>query len=113
EQWLGFPIERWTVEGNLWAGCVHPDDRERLLAETRRAVDQGRDCQIEYRVITADDLTLWLRNLISIEVQDGRTVGLRGVTIDMTERREFEQKVIVSNAILTATQEAVADGICV
>ena len=31
EDLLGFPVERWLAEPELWSDRLHPEDRERVL----------------------------------------------------------------------------------
>ena len=112
ELWLGYSREMWLRDVNFWTQCVHPDDRDRVIAERRSASAHGSDNQFEYRAVSADGRVLWLRELVSVEMEEGRPVRVRGISIDVTEKKRAEASLVESNTILKATQEASADGIC-
>ncbi len=79
---------------NFWANCMHPDDRNAAvdfcLSETRNL----RDHTFEYRVITAQKQTIWLRDVVSVISSGGKPITLRGFFIDITEAKEAESQLI-------------------
>jgi two-component system, cell cycle sensor histidine kinase and response regulator CckA len=80
---LGFPIDDW-LEPGFWERRMHPDDRDATLAECRRAVDEGRDHEQEYRVFARDGRAVWIHHRVRL-VRDGdRVVALRCVLVDTT-----------------------------
>src|SRR5947208_3976780 len=54
EKLLGYPVERWMSEPQFWLSLLHPEDRERAVGLCRRAVEEGRDQELEYRLAAAD-----------------------------------------------------------
>jgi PAS domain S-box-containing protein len=89
ERILGYPVERW-FEPNFWPDHLHPGDRERTLAHCLEATREGRDHTIDYRMTAADGRIVWLHDVISVIVEDGQAVKLRGVMLDITERKKAE-----------------------
>lgn len=88
---LGYPVERWLTEPDFWANLIHPEDRERCVAESRRHTAEGRDHDLEYRALAADGREVWLRDIIRVvRGDDGIVAGLRGLMVDMTERKREE-----------------------
>ena len=82
-------------------GLRHPDDRERVLAGFRQAVDSGNDAyEMEYRIIRPDGQVRWIFGRGRV-VRDGsgKPVRYSGVDIDITERKE-------TAAALAAAKEA-------
>jgi len=77
------------VDGR-WGDHVAAEDRGRALASIRSMVDEGLDGSIEYRA--SGDGALWLRDLVNV-VRDARgaPVALRGLMIDITERKRAEE----------------------
>jgi diguanylate cyclase (GGDEF)-like protein/PAS domain S-box-containing protein len=115
---LGFSLNEWLENPGFWPARIHPEDRERVLEHRRKAIAEGRDFQLEYRVLTAADEVLWMRDLGSVEAHredDGKITPtqVRGLMIDITERKQFEMTLLERNTVLKAVQEAAADGICV
>ncbi|WP_235893180.1 sensor domain-containing protein, partial [Pelomicrobium methylotrophicum] len=89
---LGYPVERWLAEPGFWAGILHPQDRERTLALCREATVRGQDHVLEYRAIAADGRVVWLRDAVHVVHDDsGRGERLRGVMVDITERKQAEE----------------------
>jgi diguanylate cyclase (GGDEF)-like protein/PAS domain S-box-containing protein len=93
EALLGYPPEAWIEDRGLWARRLHPDDRERVLAEERRVYEAGEDIDAEYRMIAADGSVVWLWVRATI-VRDaaGRPVCTHGVMIDTTARKLAESR---------------------
>ncbi len=74
-----------------WGDQVHPDDREAAVAALRTAVERGGDHHLEYRALGREGETVWLRELVHV-VRDARgTRLLRGLAVDVTERKRAEQ----------------------
>ena len=125
EEWLGYPAAQWLDNERLWLRVVHPDDRRRVSQEVRENFQSDQPWQSEFRALSRGNRELWLRVLvtpetrqISAENEDGETVKqtelvrLRGLAVDITERALHLEAILKTNAILAATQEASADGIC-
>ena len=64
---------------------VHPDDRDRVAAETERLIEAGEGLTQEYRIVTGEDNERWLR--VISEQPEGRTDIIRGATLDITEQK--------------------------
>jgi diguanylate cyclase (GGDEF)-like protein/PAS domain S-box-containing protein len=90
---LGYPTRRWTEEPSFWADRIHPEDREWAVSFCRRAVDENRDHDFEYRMISADGSVVWLRDIVRVGVEDGVPTQLFGVMVDITKRKQAEQTV--------------------
>jgi PAS domain S-box-containing protein len=88
EAFLGFPSSLWISEPNFWLNHMHPDDREKALANFRRALRKGQAFECEFRMIAADGRTRWLREIINVVSDNGFPRELAGVTLDVTERKE-------------------------
>ena len=125
EEWLGYAAAHWLENQRLWLRVVHPEDRRRVSREIRHNFRSSLPWQSEFRVLAHDGSELWLRVLVtpetrqvSVQNEDGTTetrtelVRVRGLAVDITERARHLDAILKSNAILAATQEASADGIC-
>ena len=103
EQMLGYPAEQWLRETNFCAEHIHPEDREKTLAACRAAVDEGKDHQLEYRMLAADGRVVWVRNIVRVmKDAEGRAQQLRGVMVDVTKRRLAEAAVKEKDLLLRA-----------
>lgn len=90
ERILGYPVECWLREPNFWADHLHPEDRHWATDLCHTATKRGEDHQFDYRMIAADGRIVWLRDIVTVEVSDGQTVGLCGLMVDISERKKEE-----------------------
>ncbi|HPC82421.1 MAG TPA: PAS domain S-box protein [Thermoanaerobaculaceae bacterium] len=77
------------VEGRHFSELVHPDDLAELVESFRRTL-AGELHPLEYRLRHRDGSFRWVRSSSRPVVDGDRTVGLHGVLIDITQRREAE-----------------------
>ncbi len=92
ERILGQPVGDWVAGHRTWGEHVRPEDREEALAACAAVVREGRPASLEYRATRPDDRLLWLRDLVHL-VRDaqGRPRQLRGLMVDITERKRAEE----------------------
>ncbi len=81
------------LNDRIWVTHLHPDDRDRAIAECRRAYDRGEPFTIEYRMIRPDGETVWIRDQGSV-VRDEHGVPsyVQGLYIDITEEKRLESE---------------------
>src|SRR5216683_2802503 len=91
ERVLGYPVGRWLSEPTFWKDHVHPDDREWALQFCQTATAEKRDHEFEYRMIAADGSVVWLRDLVTVVVEGDRVTRVRGVMLDLTNRKQAEE----------------------
>lgn len=88
ERLLGYPAERWTNEPTFWPDHIHPEDRDWAVNFCALSTAKKQDHVFEYRMIAADGRVVWLRDIVSVVVEDGRPVTLRGIMVDITENKK-------------------------
>jgi PAS domain S-box-containing protein len=89
EQLLGYAPEVATGDPAWWAQALHPDDRERVLAEWTRSDETGEPYAGEYRLIAADGRTVWIRDeAVLLRDDEGTPVHWQGVMVDITESKQ-------------------------
>lgn len=72
---------------------VHPDDRARVADAIAHSVNHGDEHAVEYRVTLPDGQTRWLSSRGEVIYSDqGQPVLLRGALVDVTERRNSEER---------------------
>jgi len=90
-----FGVERdgFTPSLESIRGMIHPDDWDRLQ-DVRRTMFKGTPTQqIAFRVLRPDGNTRWCIGTAAATLDHaGRAVRVSGVTIDVTERKEAEQR---------------------
>ena len=96
ERLLGFPVSMWTTQPHFWVERIHPDDRARTVLNGRRAAAEGRDHELEYRILGDDGRVIWVRDIVQVlRSRDGRPMMLRGVITDVTARKRAEEALTV------------------
>jgi len=107
ESLLGHPARHWLSDAAAWTRLVHPDDREAAVAALREHAITGRECRLEYRMAAADGRFVWITNIVQPVVNDaGSTERLRGLMIDVTERKRLAEE---RDRLLAVEQAARAD----
>jgi two-component system cell cycle sensor histidine kinase/response regulator CckA len=91
EDLLGYPVQAWLTNPGFWTDIIHPDDREQALATCVEAIRRGEDHRFEYRVLTSDQRTVWIKDTVRVVCEPGRgCVRLCGVMVDVTGQRSAE-----------------------
>jgi PAS domain S-box-containing protein len=91
EEKLGYTPEECGRPG-FWKGLVHPDDRDRVLAEDRQVELSGAPWRIEYRLVARDGRVLWIRDhAVLVRDGQGRPAFWQGLWIDVTDQKLAEQ----------------------
>lgn len=89
---LGFSWSDYEQDPDLWRRRLHPEDREWVLADMARCQAEGTPFAAEYRMLTADNRVVWLRDEARLITDvDGRPLVLQGVILDITARRRSEE----------------------
>ena len=91
ESILGYPAETWLADPAFWKDHLHPEDRDSAVQFCLQATAEKRSRDLEYRMIAADGSVVWLRDLATVVVESGRASRLRGVMVDIRERKQAEQ----------------------
>ena len=80
---------------------VHPEDRPRVIEKLESI--EGREFEIEYRIITKDGDVRWIRDRgFPIRDDSGAVCRMGGVAQDITDRKEAEDRLKASSEQLRA-----------
>ena len=92
ESMLGYTPAEWMATPGLWAQRLHPDDRDRVLAEEERDARRGTAVASEYRLIARDGRVVWVRDEAVLRRGPDGAPYYDGLLIDVTERKALEDK---------------------
>ncbi|HVG28180.1 MAG TPA: PAS domain S-box protein [Pyrinomonadaceae bacterium] len=112
EQMLGYTVEEWLATPNFWLTIVHPEDRERAAREARAMFDSRAGGVSRFRWVTKDgrEIEVEAQSVVICD-ERGEPAGLRGVTMDITERVRSEEALRQSEeryrAFVTQSSEAI------
>ncbi len=91
ERILGYTPEE-AMRSEQWVNVLHPDDREKVLAEDQRTNETGEPFRMEYRQFARDGRVVWLRDEATlVRDRSGLALYWLGVQLDITERKEAEE----------------------
>jgi PAS domain S-box-containing protein len=112
EDMLGYPAESEMLDEEHWLRVLHPDDRERVLAEEQRTDETGEPYRIEYRLIAGDGRVVWVHDEATLlRDEEGNALYWLGVQYDITEQKRAEEEFKRSEERFRATFEQAAVGI--
>ncbi|QIN81618.1 PAS domain S-box protein [Rubrobacter tropicus] len=95
----GYTAEEILADGEHWARRLHPDDRERVLAEDERTNETGGPFKLEYRQIARDGNVIWVRDeAVLVRDEDGNPMFWQGVLLDVTDRKRAEERLSEAEA---------------
>jgi PAS domain S-box-containing protein len=100
EKIMGYPVAEWTSEPDFWIKHLHPDDREEAVDAKLQVVATGENRQLEYRMIAADGRVVWFRDVLTLSVTRADALMLRGVMVDISERKRGEDELSKQKEIL-------------
>jgi diguanylate cyclase (GGDEF)-like protein/PAS domain S-box-containing protein len=94
EAMLGYAPDEWTSDPEMWVRLLHPEDRERVLAEAQRTNETGEPFAIEYRMVAREGRIVWVRDEAKLVRDDaGEPTSWQGVMVDITDRKYAEEQV--------------------
>ena len=88
---LGYPAGQWLSEESFWVDHLHDEDRAWAVAACSMATRAGHSHNLEYRMVAADGRVVWLRDMVTVTLADGEPAKLRGIMVDITERKRAEE----------------------
>jgi PAS domain S-box-containing protein len=119
KRWLEFtglpPQDAW---GWNWEAAVHPDDRSRLVADWRAALNKGQSVEGEIRVRRADgEFRWWFFRSMPLRDEAGNIVKWYGTGVDIEDRKRAEsllagEKLILGMVATGGSLAEILDSIC-
>ena len=90
ERILGFRADDWMREPGFWMRHVHPEDAHSVVAHYKEVIRTRVTKAIDYRLLGLAGKIVWVHDAVSPVVVGERVLKLRGVMMDISERKHFE-----------------------
>jgi PAS domain S-box-containing protein len=88
----GYSPSEWVDEPSLFEKLLHPEDRERVLAELERAANWV-PLRLDYRLFARDGRVVWVRDeTVTVRDQGGEPLYMQTFLRDLAELRRSEDR---------------------
>jgi len=95
EEMLGYSAAEWKADPHLWVRALHPEDRDRVLAEFSAGVGGKMPFRAQYRIARKSGDFRWVRDHAAVVPNpSGDGMIVQGVVLDITEQVGAEQNAI-------------------
>lgn len=99
------PFEKKEMLIEYFISLIHPDDLAIFRKLQQNIYVENETKIVDFRIVLPDGKTKWLQNNI-LPVYEGETlVALKGVNIDITDKRQVEEALRQNEAALNQAQE--------
>ncbi|GFO55263.1 hypothetical protein GMSM_22700 [Geomonas sp. Red276] len=106
----GIPREEFTGSVYTWIIGLHPDDKERAMADCAAALEGEGDFDSEFRVVAPDGTVRHLKaDGIVIRDGDGSAVRMIGINRDITDQKRMEEALKHRLVALTSPPGSTSD----
>jgi diguanylate cyclase (GGDEF)-like protein/PAS domain S-box-containing protein len=93
EPMLGYSVDEWQTDPDLFVRTLHPEDRDRVIAAHARTHRTHEALSIEYRLLARDNSVVWVRDEgVIVCDDDGAPMYLQGYLLDITLEREAQEQ---------------------
>ncbi|HET7128568.1 MAG TPA: diguanylate cyclase, partial [Gaiellaceae bacterium] len=90
---LGYSVQEWRDDTDLFVKLLHPEDRARVLAAHEHTHSTHEPLSIEYRLKARDGHYVWIRDAgVVVTDEDGVPMYLQGYLLDISPEREAEEE---------------------
>jgi len=109
---LGYQPEEFIQNPDFWISHIHPDDKGRILDGLPKLLEKGVHSH-EYRFLRKDGSYIWILDELKLTYEEGKPIECLGAMLDISNRKNIENELMKSTAILSTQQEVSIDGILV
>lgn len=87
---LGYSVEEWHASDGMWAELLHPDDRDRVLAQRSHGEAAEGSFSTIYRLNARDGRAVWIRDQATVHRDADGELSVSGFMFDITRERGVE-----------------------
>lgn len=89
---FGFKPQEFEATYEIFLNSVHPDDRERLISEVNKALEEGKSYNLEHRIILPDGTERVEHEVGKVLFNEsGKAETMLGTVLDITEHKKTEK----------------------
>jgi diguanylate cyclase (GGDEF)-like protein/PAS domain S-box-containing protein len=99
ESLLGYPVEEWMSDPELWEKVLHPEDLDLARQAAWKSTVSGAPYNLEYRMIHRDGRVVWVRDEATIRRDDwGHRDVWQGLWQDITTHKQAAELLMETEA---------------
>lgn len=92
EKMLGYSVKEWLSTPGMGTSLVAAEDRDMVAREMDCVIKEGQGRILEFRWLSKDGQPRWVESsIVPIRDETGKTIGLRGFTMDISDRKEADE----------------------
>jgi two-component system cell cycle sensor histidine kinase/response regulator CckA len=89
----GYTAAEWQSDQEFFLKLLHPDDRDRVIAEIDETIATRTEFSSEYRLIARDGRVVWIKDeSVTVHDETGTPLYAQGYFLDITERMQAEER---------------------
>ena len=102
---FGYDPEEYKAKPGLINELIVEDQREWFASEMRELITNGNERVLPFKIRTKGGMEKWVQGHVAVvRDESGASVGIRGVTMDITERKVIEERLAAKQLQLTEAQ---------
>lgn len=98
---LGYTPEECLNTPRFWENHLYGEDKQQVRDYITKALNEKRERDFEYRMLAKDGSIVWIRDIVAVIEEEGQPLKLRGIMIDITNRKQSEEALKKSFALVT------------
>ncbi len=103
ERLHGFAPGRFNGDFDIWMNSIFAEDRERVRAAMRSAIETGSNHETDYRTAREDGTTRWLLSKAIVQREEhGIAQRLMGVSMDISTLKQAQEALLQSEKLAAA-----------
>ena len=96
------------MDPGFFTSIMHPDDRDRVIAETAHMISTGERLLSEYRLVRRDGSVAWVRDEgVLVRDERGEPLCMQGYIVEITEQKQREAALREGEAIVDSSFDAI------
>jgi len=105
---FGLKVKEFEATYDAFVERVHPDDIDNVNSAVQRAIEKDEKYDVNHRIIRPDGEIRWVHEEGDvIRNEKDEPVRMLGVVLDITERKEYEDRLQLTQKVFNNTAEAI------
>ena len=110
KQIFGFAENAFPESYDVFLQIIHPEDRDLVINSVKTCIEQKKDYEVEYRIITAKGIMRWVSEAGNVLLnKKDKSTRMLGMVRDITERKNTEMKSLKHLAEVERSNEDLND----